>query len=127
VFSDAKRKFEEISPADAARAKGPPPVRMVSVANGKFEEISLVDAVAKHVSAKPYSRIGIKALDLDDSGQWLAAGMGWTEFGLVAIANRKTGQVGTVLDGFPIWVNALRFVDSDRLLTATWPGRVQLS
>ncbi len=125
VFSDAKGKFEEISPADAARHRAPP-VRMVSVANGKFEEISLADAVAKHVSAKPYSRIGIKALDLDDSGQWLAAGMGGVEFGLVAIANRKTGQVETVLDGFPIWVNALRFVDSDRLLTGTWHGRVQL-
>jgi WD40 repeat protein len=109
-----------------ASAEGPPTVRVVSVANGKFEEISLADTMAKHVPEKPYSRIGIKVFDFDNSGQWLAVGMGDTESGLVAIANRKTRRVETVLASFPIWVTALRFVGPDRLLAGTWHGRVQL-
>ena len=99
---------------------------MVSAANGKFEEISLADAVGKDIAKTRSTLFALRAIDLDDSGQWLAAGMGGVESGLVAIVNRKTGRVETVLEDFPIWVAALRFVGPDRLLTGTWPRRVQL-
>ncbi len=101
-------------------------VRVVSVADGKFEDIPLADTMARQVAEKPYSGIGIMVFDFDDSGQWLAVGIGGAESGVVGIANRKTRQVETVLKGFPIWVAALRFVGPDRLLTGTWNGRVQL-
>jgi WD40 repeat protein len=101
-------------------------VRVVSVADGKFEDISVADAVARQVLLKPSPGIGTTAFDFDDSSQWLAIGIGGAESGLVAIANRKTRQVETVLEGFPIWVAALQFVGPDRLLTGTWQGRVQL-
>jgi hypothetical protein len=103
-----------------------PLVRVISVADGKFEEISLADAAAGHVPKKGSLPMSVWGLELDDSGKWLAVGMGETHSGLVAIANRKTGQIESVLDGFPIWVNALRFVGPDLLLTGTWNGRVQL-
>ncbi len=97
-------------------------VRVVSVADGKLEEIPLADAMARLLPPNPYSGIRIGVFDLDDSGQWLAVGMHYNDSELVAIVNRKTRQVETVVKDFAGGVTALRFVGPDRLLTGTWNG-----
>lgn len=99
--------------------------RVVSVADGKVEETSFADVP---VNEPTKSRIPprVWSLDLDDSGQWLAAGIGEPHSGLVAIASRTAQRVEAVLEGFPIWASALRFVGPDRLLTGTPRGCVQL-
>ena len=132
---------------------GKPAVRVVSVADGNFEEISLADTVGRPIpqtdpSASHASEFGrddsgmdavgelppemnastirVCGLELGDSGKWLAVGMGATDAGLVVIANRETRQVETVLDGFSTSVDTLRFVGPNLLLTGTGRGRVQL-
>jgi hypothetical protein len=113
-----------------ASEEHPLTVRVVSTADGSVDEIVLppdaMDAKIPAKARKPWMRFAIHALDLDDSGQWLAVGAGETEFGLVAVVNRKTHRVESVLEGFPISVDAVRFVSAERLLTGTFWGNIQL-
>ena len=102
-----------------------PGVRIISAADGKFVEIALADVIASHTTGKDRPP-PIWVLVLDDSGDQLAAGMGWTDSGFFAVASRKTGRVETVIDGLPKLVHALQFIGPDRLLTGTMSGRVQL-
>ncbi len=111
-----------------ARLRGPG-VRVVCVADGKADDISLADVVERHEPKRDASLFNVWGLAFDDTGRRLAVGMGGMEtsdfFGLVAIVNCETRNVETILDDFPIWVKAIQFAGSD-LLTGTRHGRAQL-
>lgn len=98
---------------------------IVSVADGRAVQATLGDVQAAH-STRNEERPHIWRLALDDSGKQLAVGMGWTKFGLLAIADCKTGRVETVIDGLSSLVKGLEFVGPGRLLIATGDGHVQL-
>jgi WD40 repeat protein len=100
-------------------------LRIVSTTDGRFEEISLAD-VTTSWDSKSGEPLSVWKLEFDELGQWLAIGLGEMKSGRVAIVNCRKRRIEIQLEGFPIWVNALRFVGPDRLLTGTHSGRVQL-
>jgi len=100
-------------------------VRIIRTADGKFEEIRLAQSVVKYVKKKgDYPRI--RSLDSDDANARLAISMSTSDIGWVVVVNMADKKVETVLEGFPYWVNAVRFVGPQRLLTATLHPGIQL-
>jgi WD40 repeat protein len=105
--------------------KSGPAMKLFAAADGKVVSIPLADVVASHTK-NPDEPPHIWRLAVDDTGEHVAVGMGWTNYGLFAIVGRQSGKAEMVVDGFPYMVQALHFIGQDRLLTATGNGRVQL-
>ena len=105
--------------------KAGPAVRLVAAADGKVVDVPLGDVVAAHTK-DPDSPPHIWRLAMDDTGDRVAVGMGWINYGLVAIVSRKSRAVEAVVDGLPNLIQALQFVGHDRLLTGSGNGQVQL-
>ena len=105
--------------------KAGPAVRLVAAADGKVVDVPLGDVVAAHTK-DPDSPPHIWRLAMDDTGDRAAVGMGWINYGLVAIVSRKCRAVEAVIDGLPNLIQALQFVGHDRLLTGSGNGQVQL-
>lgn len=98
---------------------------LIRARDGKTDEIKLDEFLAKHTVREGWD-LQIWRLDLDEEAGRLAVGVGEPNLGMVLVLRLADRQIETVLEGFPVWPGALRFVADDRLLVGHRNGAVQL-
>lgn len=96
----------------------------VRTADGQTREIGLGDLPGDPQDGNRPPALW--SLDVEGDSGRVAAGLGSSRMGTVILYDLAGGTRQAVIDGFPVWVQAVRFVGPGRLLTATRGGRVQL-
>ncbi len=96
-----------------------PLLHVTRASDGRFRTIPLRDLPGD-------DRQRVWSVDVEGAVGRVAAGLGTAESGLVAVYDVESGERQLMLQGFSVWVSALRFLGPHRLLTGSQRGRVQL-